>query len=232
VRIIALNIRHGGGKRIRKLVEYLAGFKPELVVLTEFRENSNAPIIEQAFRDVGLVFLASARPRKHSQNSVCMLSSIPIIARTHPELGEANLHRVVSVDLNGFAVHGAYFPGKQEKASVFDFFLKQAASLKDKAQLIIGDLNTGLHLLDERGATFHCAAKFQAMTSEGYVDSWRSRNPGKREFSWYSHAGNGFRIDHAFATPLLDRRIRAIHYDHEPRQRAITDHSALHLEID
>jgi len=37
---------------------------------------------------------------------------------------------------------------------------------------------------------------------------WRSRNPDAREFTWISaKRRNGFRYDHALATPALDKRI-------------------------
>jgi exonuclease III len=59
------------------------------------------------------------------------------------------------------------------------------------------------------------------------VDSWRSRNPGTWEYSWYSHHGNGFRIDHVFSNPAADASIQAVAYDHTPRETGVTDHSAL-----
>ncbi len=95
---------------------------------------------------------------------------------------------------------------------------------------MIGDLNTGLHRLDEAGATFHCAAAFAALPKAGWDDAWRLCNGAAREFSWFSAAGNGFRIDHAFASCDLAGRIVAASYDHSARE-GLTDHSALMVAI-
>jgi hypothetical protein len=37
----------------------------------------------------------------------------------------------------------------------------------------------------------------------GFCDLWRRRNPEVREYSWFSTRGNGFRIDHAFLSPVV-----------------------------
>jgi len=100
----------------------------------------------------------------------------------------------------------------------------------DPAHIIIGDFNTGAHKLDESGSTFYCAEQFDQLSSAGLIDSWRTRNPLLREFSWYSNAGNGFRIDHAFSSSIADGGIQRIYYNHEPRDSGITDHSALVVE--
>jgi len=61
---------------------------------------------------------------------------------------------------------------------------------------------------------------------------WRRRYPDGREFSWYSTRGNGFRIDHAFLSPVLAGRAGAIRYSHDERTSGLSDHSALLLDLD
>jgi exodeoxyribonuclease-3 len=52
----------------------------------------------------------------------------------------------------------------------------------------------------------------------------------RKEFSWYSPAGNGFRIDHVFSTKEFDKNISYVGNDHAPRLEGETDHSALITE--
>lgn len=90
---------------------------------------------------------------------------------------------------------------------------------------MIGDLNTGLHRKDETGATFVCADQFRAFGTL-FVDAWRETHGDvAREASWYSHVGNGFRIDHAFVSPALAPLIKGCRYDHAPRKARTTDHA-------
>jgi exonuclease III len=75
---------------------------------------------------------------------------------------------------------------------------------KDVPFLFLGDLNTGLHEIDEIHKTFVCAEHFGRMTEFGWTDVWRFFNPDTTEYTWYSKLrdasrGNGFRLNHAFA---------------------------------
>ena len=230
MKIVSLNIRHGGGSRIASLIEYLGNSGADVAVVTEFRENSNAQALREALRKSGFEFF-SAATTKDRENSVCIFSRVPYVAKTYPELTEKNLHRVISAHFSELAVYGVYFPQQEAKAPVFDFFLTGAHSRQVEPHLIIGDYNTGLHYIDETGATFHCADKLHAMTAVGYIDCWRSRHPDRKEFTWYSNAGNGFRIDHVFANTIADHRILDVRYDHSPRELSYTDHSALVVEV-
>jgi len=44
--------------------------------------------------------------------------------------------------------------------------------------------------------------------------------------------GNGFRLDHAFATPSLLPRVPGCRYSHREREAGISDHSIVVVEID
>jgi hypothetical protein len=49
-----------------------------------------------------------------------------------------------------------------------------------------------------------------------------------REWTWLSHRGNGFRIDHAFATKAFVVQAKpACRHDHAPRETALSDQSGL-----
>lgn len=94
------------------------------------------------------------------------------------------------------------------------------------------DPNTGLHRLDEERSSFYCEDRFRRLLAQGWVDVWRERNPKRREFSWFSTTGNGFRIDHALASPPLASVVRSVAYSHDERLREISDHTGMLLELE
>lgn len=226
MKIVTLNIRHGGGTRAQKILSYLEAQDADVIVLTEFRENANADIFRSELGSAGYKSFASASIAP-KENSVCIASRFPFVPRTYPNLKPKHLHRVMSAHFEHLTVFGVYFPQNQAKAEVFEFFINQAHESQDEPHLIVGDFNTGIHELDEVGSTFHCSKEFSQLSSSGLVDSWRTRNPDVREFSWFSNAGNGFRIDHAFSSPTANCKVQQVYYDHSPRETKITDHSSL-----
>ena len=127
----------------------------------------------------------------------------------------------------------AYFALNERKKPLFDFLLSLPPQYVKDSSAIIGDFNTGLPYEDEKGDTFACAAEFRALLGQGWIDAWRSRNSAAREFTWYSRQGNnGFRLDHARVSPVLNQRITDIRYSHAERESKLSDHSALVLDID
>ena len=88
--------------------------------------------------------------------------------------------------------------------------LRAARVCADRDCVLLGDFNTGRHRLDETGATFRQTANLGRLSALGYVDAWRAVNPNKRDASWVSRAGNGFRIDHFFGPLTRHARIVAI----------------------
>ena len=140
-------------------------------------------------------------------------------------------HRVVAAEISGMKVAGVYFASQKEKASLFDFILSKPPALSSET-LIIGDFNTGLHRLDEAGATFVCTDRFERLPEIGLSDLWRrSHGPNAREYTWTSPQSGHFRLDHAFASPGVTARVRSCVYDHAT-QPALTDHSAMIVELD
>src|ERR1035441_8151560 len=74
------------------------------------------------------------------------------------------------------------------------------------------------------------------LSALGWIDVWRHFHGDATEYTWYSlprggAPANGFRLDHAFATPSLLPRITACRYSHAERERKVSDHSGMILEI-
>jgi len=230
MKLIALNIRHGGGKRIQSILRYLHSHASDTLVLTEFRDNTNAQVLKDSLEGSGFKYFTSA-PCLPKTNSVCIFSRHPFIPKEHPELVHSDRHRLASATFQGFVVHGVYFAQNKAKASLFKFLSESLDRTANLPCQIIGDFNTGLHFTDEESSTFHCTSEFKNLLNSGFIDSWRTRHPSSKEFSWQSNLGNGFRIDHILSNAEADSLISRVYYDHTPRLTGITDHSALIVEI-
>lgn len=228
MRILTLNLRAGGGPRVPALVEAVVEHRPDVAVLTEFRVGSTGTrLIELlALHGYAEVLHGSPPPRT---NSVVIVSRVPM----HPEAVPAPHYRVVGAGFNGLSIRGLYLPLDQPKVAFWDAHLAAAINAVSAApSILIGDFNTGSS--DERPATMRYAAedRYLALLASGWVDSVRTRQVGAPEFSWFSHVGNGFTLDHVLMSPTVAHRLSAARIMHEPRLAGITDHSAVVVDLD
>ncbi len=223
------NVLDGGGARAQSIAEQILRFDPDTVIITEFRNNAAGQTIKNV--------LFSGDLSRHSdidtpprENSVLVASKLPFSSKQVPCLGR-HAHRGVWARFSEMDVLGFYFPQRYEKLSVFDAIYSLDRDALNETTLLLGDFNTGAHYADEIGATFFASKQFEMLSDIGWKDVWRTRNPGKREYSWFSNTGNGFRIDHAFATRELNKTIERVFYDHSVREQGLSDHSALIVDI-
>jgi exonuclease III len=99
------------------------------------------------------------------------------------ELFAAELH-ILGIYLPGATSDG----GPLVKAAFWEALNKAASALSHKRALIIGDLNTGAHFIDETRATFYSADAFVALGERlGWRDAFRLIHGDQREYSWWNH---------------------------------------------
>ena len=230
-RIVALNIRAGGGRRVSDLCAYLGRQNPDLMVLTEWRDS----LPGMAFRA-----WAEARGYHHrvlndggTANGVLIAARAPFTVSSVTPRGDAT-GVLALAQFASFTLLGCYFPSMLAKAPFFARAAEVADHHAKRPFLLLGDLNTGNQLTDRvpTGVRYHCADAFDALAQvHGLVDLWRdTHGPAARDWSWLSHRRNGFRLDHAFANQAFRRAAGTrCHYDHLPRQSGLSDHSALLL---
>jgi exodeoxyribonuclease III len=231
MKIITWNIRHGGGKRIKDILSVLKRHQDaEVVVLTEFRANANLPILVESLRNLGFqqIVHPSAEPKN---NSVMVASKVKATWKVFPELAE-HQQRVVQLSYGECQIYGTYFPLKNKKVPVFDFFLAEAKKQGPENMLIVGDFNTGKHYLDEAGATFYQSEYLERLEELGLEDLWRAQHGDKRAFSWFSpRKKNGFRIDHMYGGRRLAKQVKDCYYDQDPLRAGFSDHALMVLEL-
>lgn len=239
MRILTLNLRQGGGRRVSELAAHVRRVDPDVAVLTEFRAS---PPSQRLLADLSSDFpyVHASAPTGTNVNGVAVISRRELCPEWVTGAIPGHEHRWAQVKLlaSGIRVVGLYVPGvgtnadtRAFKARFWASMLAAAPSLAANRTVVIGDLNTGRHRIDEMGSSFWCADEF-AVLGTVLVDAWRDRHgDDEREFSWYSHVGNGFRLDHAFISPDLKPLVDACWYDHAPRTAGATDHSMLGLDV-
>ena len=207
-------------------------------MLVEFRASSGARLCD-ALVSRGWRYFESTSPVGRV-NGLCVLSRTPIVC-IHPcPAPKENSERwlEVSFPAHNFGVGllhivAAESKGKCEgKTSFWNAVLQAAHNRLAEPFLFIGDFNTGAPFTDEVGNTFACAEHFAKLSAFGWTDMWRHYNRETREGTWYSSKGNGFRLDHAFASPSLRPRIASCRYSHVEREAKVSDHSILIVEVD
>jgi exonuclease III len=231
IRILNWNIRQGGGKRIGMITAAINDIDPDIAILTEFRNNLRGNMITKHLKGKGLCHNLSLKTSPKI-NTILISSKWQFKATTFDEELLKHSHRSILAEFADFALFAYYFPQKLEKIPLYEFFLNKSSQYLNKPSLLIGDFNTGIHYKDEIGATFKASDYFEKFSNTGWIDAWRHFNGDKREYSWYSKAGNGFRIDHCFVSPPLLSKLRKVYYDHSLRRDKYSDHSAMIMELD
>jgi exonuclease III len=236
VRVVQWNVRQGGGGvRAGAIAEALLAHGPDVVVLCEYRPTATAPVVS-ALRDAGLEHVAATEPRV-SANGVAVLSRLPFTERRPATLTPLQAERWIEADLReaaGFTLAALYVPpirSQLGKEAFWHALLDAAEQSLEEEYAIVGDLNTGVHRLDENGASFACEGSFAALGGLGYVDAFRTLHGERREYS-HGRPEAGHRIDHAFLSPSLAPRLRGFAYSHRERDDLrLSDHSPLILEL-
>jgi len=224
------NIRHGGGKRIKEIVRVLSENVTDILVLTEYRQNSNQEYLQEELIKIGYKY--HYHPISNStQNTVLIASRLECEVEIFDVL-EGDQHRILKVSNEYCTLYGCYFPIKKLKVPLFEFLLGELREyLNDKPIILTGDFNTGKHFSDEKGKTFYGSEYFDKFEELQLVDAWRYIHEERKEFSWYSNAGNGFRLDHFFIHSNWKNKIENCQYIHSCREAKISDHSLMKLEL-
>jgi len=247
MKFLSWNIQQGGGTRIARIVEAIKAHDPDVIALSEYRTPPGV-ILCSNLKAAGWPYLESSFP-VGKDNGLCVFSRTPLIRTRQCPAPPENLHRWLDIDLpaHGFGFAALHIicsgtssnvgvPG-ESKRRFWKALLGAAETRLHEPFLFLGDFNTGAHGLDEAGKTFACTEHFTELSALGYIDMWRDHNGGPTEWTWYSKLkggvrGNGFRIDHAFATPSLRPRITSCRYSHVEREEKISDHSIMIVEVE
>lgn len=218
--------------RRAKLADAIRQLGADTVVLTEYKAGPAGEELQSLLQQHGFGhFLAPTHMPPYKLG--CAVASRHPIQITQPlSRPQSEPWRVVVFMHHGFEVYGLYVPATAPQIRTFwEWVLELAPNLLNRPCILIGDFNTGVNRVDETTYRFASHDQFLALQAHGFVDMWRHQNPDARDDTWYSSAGNGFRLDHAFASPAAAQAVTRIWLDHAPRLSGATDHSAVVLSL-
>jgi len=230
VRVLAWNIRQGGGARLAAIAEALARHEADILIISEYRGGESANRLRAALAVLGYRHQTGLVPPP-GKNGVLIAARHPFREHGAVSAGLPEPCRMVRIEVAGLFLCGIYMPNLLAKVPYWEALIAALAAEPDGAMLAIGDFNTCRAYVDEAGAIDACAHFMDKVEAIGFCNLWRRRYPEGREFSWYSTRGNGFRIDHAFLSPALAAQAGAVRYSHDERLAGLSDHSPLILDL-
>jgi exodeoxyribonuclease-3 len=237
VRLVAWNLLHGGGERIPRLVDALVSHEPDVCVLAETRQ-ARMPQLLQLMRQAGFPHVATTMMPAR-KNGVAVFSRTRLSGSPSPSGDVYRQRWLETTTVHGFRLLASHVPpkisiGVDQKHAFWETLLTFARLHVQTETIIIGDLNTGAPYRDEHRATLYCAEQFDALTQSGWIDAWRHFNgPNKKEWSWAypNRPSYGYRLDHAFCSPALAKRLKDCRYSHIERHIRLSDHSILTVDL-
>ena len=230
MRLVAWNIRQGGGSRLAAIAAALARYDADALVLSEYRGGESGERLRRALAALGYAHTSRPVPPP-GRNGVLIASRLPLVERAVTPDGLAEPYRLVDVEIGAVRLCGVYMPNLAKKVPYWQRLIDLLAAESGRDAMAIGDFNTCRPYLDEAGAIDATAHFMDRIEAIGFRDLWRRRHPERREYSWYSTRGNGFRIDHAFLSAVLAARAGPIRYSHREREAGLSDHSPLVVEL-
>jgi exonuclease III len=244
MRIVAWNIRAGGGRRVGAIARQVERWAPDLVALSEFRATPPSRALAVGLADRGLLHqLTTADPRRPGRNALLVAARWPLrrlAVRGRPS--EPGRWLLAAVDAPLPLIVGAmHVPNRVSgrKYPFLDAVLACARRWRLGPALLVGDTNSGRRGIDEEAPAFSAREEgwIDALAACGWLDAFRHLRADARAYTWYSPNGrNGFRIDQAFVNAaLLARLVDAAHVwggaTRRRRRDAVSDHAALLVDI-
>ncbi len=231
MRIVVWNIQQGGGARLGAIEAELARHDADLIVLNETRLTAPTAALRASLGAAGYRH-QRAPAQGPAQNSILIASRRPLSVRPTRGLPPALAHRLLRCSCAGLDIVAAYFPAAPPHIMRFyDTLLPHAASWVPRPALLLGDLNSGLNACDTEKGRFSGEPGMRALMAQGWTDAWRHVHADRREYTWVSQHGNGYRIDHGFVSPSCLPALRGAVYEHGARESGASDHSLLRLEL-
>ena len=229
MKILSWNILQGGGRRLGDIILSIKNHNPDILVLSEYRNGKTGAALRSKLEKEGFIHQYYTGIEK-SVNSVLIASRVPCQFKNFIDQIEIFPENIIAAEFDQFVLYGMYLPHKK-KHNLFDFLLTQIQE-STKPCILAGDFNTGINFIDQKGSSFWYSEYLLKFIQNKYIDAFRFVNDDLKEYSWFSHQGNGFRYDHIWCHVDLLQYINDCNYSHEERIARISDHSIMLLDLD
>ncbi len=228
LKILSWNIRQGGGTRLFTLVDHLAKEKADIVVLSEFRNGDTGNRLRASLMKIGYRHQV-VTGAKNGINSVLIVSTFAAGSELYSDADANFTHNISTAVFPAFKVMGVYLPHKKKNTLLP--YINNLIKKDDAHYIIVGDYNTGINGIDQAGKSFWYEEELIKLNKNGYVDAFRHVHGDIKEYSWYSHQGNGYRYDHTYVDEALLPIVKDCYYLHDWRESKLSDHSPMVLEV-
>ena len=244
MRIVAWNIRAGGGERVGGIVRQLARWNADVVALSEFRATAPSCRLAAALAAVGQPHQLTTADRSSPGDNALLIAARWPVRRLRLRAGPVEPRRwlIAAVDSPVPIVVGVmHIPNRAggRKYPYLDGVLRCAQRWTRGPALFVGDTNSGRRDIDEQVPAFNAREEgwIDALAGCGWLDAFRHLRPQARAYTWYSPSGrNGFRIDQAFVNAALLARLKDAVYEwggaaQRRRRDRLSDHAALVIDL-
>lgn len=244
MRIIGWNIRAGGGKRIERVARAIAGWRADVVTLSEFRGTAPSLALADMLCTQGYTNQqSSADETDPARNALLVASRWPVelIGPPCTTTGPDEPCRWLPVRVAApepLLLAAMHVPNRvtKRKYPFLTAALQQADHWGADRAVLIGDTNSGVPDIDEESPAFnHVEGGWIGdLHNIGWRDAYRQHAGNRRAYTWYSPNGdNGFRLDQAFLSPSLAPHLRrATHrWAGGSRRSGVSDHAALIVDL-
>ena len=247
-RILSWNIRAGGGKRAAAIMAQILEWQPDIIGLSEFRGTPASQWIGGELESAGFQHqLSSINAKFPARNALLLASRHPLVPIDLPGMPRIR-ERWISARVEGlpnFIIGLMHIPNYTEPKRKYPFMnavLRLAKGWNGIPGLFIGDTNCGKREIDEEKPSPSIFKRehvwIEKLERQGWADAFRHLEGDRREYTWYSHRNNGFRLDQAYCSPQLIAAITRMRHGWgkdpaQPQRRdALSDHAAILLDID
>ncbi len=240
--------------RLPQVVDWLNANPVDVLALQELKMTDDRFPFE-AFHQIG--YSAHCFGQK-TYNGVALLSRSPATGVIMNIPGFADdMARVISANVEGLRVIGAYFPNGQEPGSdKFEYKMSWLKGLRDWVRtelvknprlVLMGDFNITFDdadVWDPVGLkdTIHCTDderyQLRALVSLGLHDAFRLFAQPAKSYSWWDYRDFGFRrnrglrIDHILVSDVLKPLVKGCLIDKTPRKNERpSDHAPVIVEL-
>jgi endonuclease/exonuclease/phosphatase family metal-dependent hydrolase len=242
---------------LEEQVEAVLGHGADVVCLQEVTPRT-APLWVEALAGAGYGARVSewpVEPRGLRRLAVLTAARTSPVVVPPPELPWPERHLACTVPLDGarVEVRNVHAPlsrkAGQVKVRTLEAVFAAVARDDGKLRVVAGDLNTPRY--ESRAGEVLTFARTRSgrlrpaygerhdraelalivdLPARGWRDAFRALHGyERRDRSWVSRAGYGWRLDHVIVSPELEPV--ACEYVHEWRQRGLSDHSAIWAEV-
>jgi len=171
MRLLAWNIRQGGGSRLARIADALARHEADILVLSEYRGGEAAGRLRAALALLGYGYATAVTPPP-GRSGVLVAARCAFRDDGTVGVGLPEPYRMVSAEFPDFRLVGVYMPNLIAKLPYWETLIAILGETDGHA-LAVGDFNTCRPYLDEAGAIDRTAHYMDRIAEIGFCDLWR-----------------------------------------------------------